>query len=255
MDARGIDSFRQILLHQREVLLREVANAEADLQRMAEERESELEEQAQEERAARLLARLDDRGKVELADIDRALARISEQRYGRCEGCGGRIARRRLAALPATPYCLDCAGRLERGELPETEAPPESGLLPPDYTLLTGRELEAVIRDQVRDDARIDTDELRIVCRHGVIYVEGSIPSEQEHQMLRRHLTDVMGLTEIVDHLQVNEILWERDDRTPGDEPAEGKPWDDSTGTDDVVEAHENGADFVPADRPTPEEE
>ena len=255
MDARGIDSFRQILLHQREVLLREVGNAEADLQRMAEERESELEEQAQEERAARLLARLDDRGKVELAEIDRALARISEQCYGRCEGCGGRIARRRLAALPATPYCLGCAGRVERGELTEVEAPPESGPLPPDYTLLTGRELEAVIRDQVHDDARIDTDELRIVCRRGVVYLEGSIPSEQEHQMLRRHLTDVMGLSEIVDHLQINEILWERDDRTPGDEPVEGKPWDDSTGTEDVVEAHENGANFVPSERPIPEEE
>lgn len=46
---------------------------------------------------------------AELADIDRALQRLSEGAYGRCAVCGRAISAERLEALPATPYCIDDA--------------------------------------------------------------------------------------------------------------------------------------------------
>jgi DnaK suppressor protein len=44
-----------------------------------------------------------------LEDLDLALARVAEGTYGRCEGCGGRIATERLSARPATRTCIGCA--------------------------------------------------------------------------------------------------------------------------------------------------
>src|SRR5712692_1538030 len=116
MDARKVEAFRQLLLRQRQILFHEAAHVQSDLQQIAEDRESKLEEAAHEDRAARLLARLDDRAKAELQEIERALFRIEVNRYGLCDGCGESIPGGRLAAVPATPYCRECAERVERGE-------------------------------------------------------------------------------------------------------------------------------------------
>lgn len=44
-----------------------------------------------------------------IADIDRALAKIADGSYGRCDGCGAEIGAPRLSALPATARCVGCA--------------------------------------------------------------------------------------------------------------------------------------------------
>ncbi len=46
----------------------------------------------------------------ELADIDAALTRIAEGRYGACQSCGGPMGLQRLRALPEARYCLACSG-------------------------------------------------------------------------------------------------------------------------------------------------
>lgn len=46
-----------------------------------------------------------------LADVDRALQKLDEGAYGRCELCGDEIAEARLEAMPATRYCISCASR------------------------------------------------------------------------------------------------------------------------------------------------
>ena len=66
------DALAQELIRQRAVLVGEAADTEADLHTLAEDREIELEERAQEERAARLLVQFDDREKHEIAEIDAA---------------------------------------------------------------------------------------------------------------------------------------------------------------------------------------
>jgi DnaK suppressor protein len=50
----------------------------------------------------------------ELEQIERALERIVEGVYGRCEFCGGKIAEARLNALPYTNTCIDCQRENER---------------------------------------------------------------------------------------------------------------------------------------------
>ena len=42
-----------------------------------------------------------------------ALRRIDAGTFGRCTNCGREIAGERLNALPYTPFCVDCARKLE----------------------------------------------------------------------------------------------------------------------------------------------
>jgi len=46
----------------------------------------------------------------ELAEIDEALGRIAEGRYGACLACGGPLGLQRLRAIPEARYCLGCSG-------------------------------------------------------------------------------------------------------------------------------------------------
>ncbi len=46
-----------------------------------------------------------------LYEVDRALTRIEEGRYGLCRRCGEPIDPARLNAIPYARYCLNCAGR------------------------------------------------------------------------------------------------------------------------------------------------
>lgn len=252
-----IAQFRRLLLTKRRALFSELTNVESNLKQIGEDREPEIEEAAQEERTARLLDRLDARGTAELQLIDAALGRIDARKYGVCVNCGQRIALPRLRALPETPYCRDCAEEAEQPGSPEREEPeparPEA--LPPDYSLLSGREMEEAVLDHLREDGRVDMEELRIVCRHGVVHLSGSVPSEREHKIVLQTITDVMGLKEVDDRLQVKEILWEREDRDKGEAAQEPRPWEEEAGTDDVTETQEDGRDFVPPTRPVPDED
>lgn len=47
----------------------------------------------------------------ELQRLEAALRRLEDDTYGLCLRCGEEIAEGRLRADPATPLCIDCAGR------------------------------------------------------------------------------------------------------------------------------------------------
>ena len=46
---------------------------------------------------------------AKLHDIDRALAKLDERTYGRCDNCGEPIAPERLEAIPWAVRCIDHA--------------------------------------------------------------------------------------------------------------------------------------------------
>jgi DnaK suppressor protein len=47
----------------------------------------------------------------ELAEIEAALLRIQEGRYGTCQSCGGPMGLQRLRAIPEARYCVACSGQ------------------------------------------------------------------------------------------------------------------------------------------------
>ena len=48
-------------------------------------------------------------GLHEIAQIRAALDRMREGTYGTCQKCGEDISAERLDAVPATPFCRNCA--------------------------------------------------------------------------------------------------------------------------------------------------
>jgi DnaK suppressor protein len=109
-----IKELRKKLLAQRRELFRTVAQIEDELLWLETDVESEMVERAQDEIFIRLLARLDDREKAEIEEIDRALTRIANGNYGRCEVCDQPIPLARLEALPAAAACLPCTQAREK---------------------------------------------------------------------------------------------------------------------------------------------
>jgi RNA polymerase-binding transcription factor DksA len=51
-----------------------------------------------------------------LRQVEAALERIEAGTFGLCEECQRAIHPERLDAIPYTPYCLDCAGRVQAEE-------------------------------------------------------------------------------------------------------------------------------------------
>ena len=47
--------------------------------------------------------------RTELDEVERALAKLDDGSYGRCEICSASIAPDRLEAMPATRFCIDHA--------------------------------------------------------------------------------------------------------------------------------------------------
>jgi DnaK suppressor protein len=55
-----------------------------------------------------------DRDKYALDELQSALDRIEDGTFGICEGCGGEISEKRLAARPTTTLCIQCKEDEER---------------------------------------------------------------------------------------------------------------------------------------------
>jgi DnaK suppressor protein len=52
----------------------------------------------------------------ELEEIDAALGRIAEGRYGTCLSCGGPMGLQRLRAIPEARYCVGCSAQAANGD-------------------------------------------------------------------------------------------------------------------------------------------
>jgi DnaK suppressor protein len=271
----------QLLLQRREALLKEFTEELDELRSTGIEPALELEERAQKARDTRIFARLDDRRERQIKEIDDALERIALGTYGICERCGKPIPPTRLRAMPTARFHVQCASEEEEGPRLMTEGeehlsaggaetlvaagreeePPEdlevearTEQVPPDISAFTDEEIEEYIRQLLTEDGRVDLDELQVTCRSGVMYLDGALPTEEQHQILLRYVTDVAGIQEIVDRLVIDELAWEREDRTEppvDEEPPSGTV---SGALEDVIETDQENRDFSPPTGPVQED-
>ena len=72
--------------------------------------------------------RLHDREKYLLAKVDKQLVRLKDGSIDVCEGCGEKIAFKRLMARPVTTLCIDCKEQNEREEAAVEQAGQGGGL-------------------------------------------------------------------------------------------------------------------------------
>lgn len=266
MDQQLLDEFQRLLYLRRGELMKEVAHTEADLQGLSEDDVADWSDRAQEERTRDELARLDTHVLEELREIELALQRVADHSYGVCEHCETAIPIERLRALPTTRSCAECAKQAEAAEgedAPIDDDVPEEGQVPPDLVNLSERELEEVIWDQIRDDGRVETEELEVSCKRGIVFLGGALPSVAQHSILLQLITDVLGFQDLVDRIEVEQLAWQREDRDklPGDEQREAGDDEQGNeqalyGSDDVIESSEEVlTEPSSLGHPTPEQE
>lgn len=95
---------------QLEKQLTELTGRVAQVEReRAEPMSADSEEQAVEAEDDEVLALQDDVLHREIAAIVRAIRRIDAGKYGNCTSCGIDIEPARLAVMPTTSMCIDCA--------------------------------------------------------------------------------------------------------------------------------------------------
>jgi len=258
MTDRDYIHLRSLLLDRRKELTDRVRSLEAGWEALG-ERDIELEEEAQKAGISEPYDLLDGRIKDEIEQIDLALSKMVVNDYGTCESCGDEIDLRRLEAIPWTRLCIECANEYERKRetLPETSEVIGSAKLPDDLQGLTNKQVERMIYERLGKEGRLDVEELQISVRKGVLYLEGALPGESEHQIVLRILTEEMGFAAVVDRLVVSDVMWETEDRTSGTVPPEATEeerliYDGEEMSDDVFEAEESDVPYMAPESPPP---
>ena len=122
MTVTDTESFRRILLEERDRVLRAIENLHNETPGSLEEATGEessfdnhLADTATVTYDREMDYTLEENSEAVLAAIDAALRRIEDGTYGTCQRCGNPIAPERLEALPYAELCIDCKRRVERG--------------------------------------------------------------------------------------------------------------------------------------------
>ncbi|HZD40089.1 MAG TPA: BON domain-containing protein [Terriglobales bacterium] len=248
---------------ERRALVEGIKDHDAIFRRAKAERESQLEELAKKEHDTQLLEHLDDREQERIRVIDNALARIEAGTFGSCERCGRFIDESRLRTMPTVALCEQCSAEIENqpAETEEHEGGSEtvqSAELPPDLDRLDDQEAQEYLTEMVRENGNIDMQELDIEVREGVVYLEGALPSEAEHEVLFNILTDVAGVQQVVDRITVQRLAWERKDRSESQRtlsagaPRKVPDQEPYGGTENIILTEEEGVDYEPPLDPPP---
>ncbi|TCK18064.1 TraR/DksA family transcriptional regulator [Thiogranum longum] len=93
----------------REEMVARINALEKDLHHQDQPVEKDFAEQVTQGENDDVLTALDDEARATVQKIDAALLRIKAGTYGVCERCGNPIGEKRLAAVPYTTVCIDCA--------------------------------------------------------------------------------------------------------------------------------------------------
>ncbi|MGO7863356.1 TraR/DksA family transcriptional regulator [Rhizobium leguminosarum] len=99
-------SVQAVLQTMKDDLVRRLGAIDADLC-VALEKDSE--ERATQVENDEVLREMQAEGRDQIGAIDAAIDRLNDGTYGRCVKCHHPIGKERLAAVPYTPFCIDCA--------------------------------------------------------------------------------------------------------------------------------------------------
>ena len=114
---KELEKYRRELLEKKSELAAEILKNRDAGEENAEEATQDIADKATSAYTKEFLFSLNDNERMMLKDIDDALERIDRAGFGVCANCANPIADKRLAAVPWTPYCVDCMELREKGQL------------------------------------------------------------------------------------------------------------------------------------------
>jgi DnaK suppressor protein len=104
----SIEKMRELLVTRRNALRKALAGDLSLLMQLREQTGGDVVDEALDAAQDEISSQLAEVESRELANIERALARIRSGNYGECEICNNRIPLARLNALPYATSCIEC---------------------------------------------------------------------------------------------------------------------------------------------------
>ncbi|HEY6216774.1 MAG TPA: TraR/DksA family transcriptional regulator [Pyrinomonadaceae bacterium] len=113
MDAQKLEHFRGLLLNQLRQYTEQIRTDQAAALEFHDDGVKDSVDLSVQDLNKEIALRLGERSSQVVADIDQALLRIKEGRYGICARCSQPIDERRLEALPTARYDAACQAAIE----------------------------------------------------------------------------------------------------------------------------------------------
>jgi len=105
--------YKKTLLEQKEKIVKKLSQLTSESKEVEADFAQDLVDKAESSYTKEFLLSLSDAEREQLRLIDDALRRLPTKEFGICQMCAKEIGKKRLTALPWTPYCIDCQQKKE----------------------------------------------------------------------------------------------------------------------------------------------
>jgi DnaK suppressor protein len=113
MGKKEREEFRKTLLQKKEIIVRKLSELTNESKEMETNVAQDVIDKAETSYTKEFLLSLSDADREQLLFIDEALKRLKRDEFGVCQLCQQEIGRKRLEAVPWTPYCINCQEKAE----------------------------------------------------------------------------------------------------------------------------------------------
>lgn len=113
MNKKQKEEFRKKLADKKEAIIQKLSGFINESKEMESNVAQDLVDKAETSYTKEFLLSLSDAERSQLLMIDEALRRLPRDEFGICQQCGQEIGRKRLAAIPWAPLCINCQEKNE----------------------------------------------------------------------------------------------------------------------------------------------
>ena len=107
------EKYKKALLSKKEEIIDKISEVYNESKEVESGIAQDLVDKAESSYTKEFLLSLSDADRKQLFLIDEALKRIEKGGYGICQMCEKGISKKRLSAIPWTPYCIECQEKEE----------------------------------------------------------------------------------------------------------------------------------------------
>jgi DnaK suppressor protein len=107
------EKYKKNLLEKKETIIAKLSEVYNESKEVESGIAQDIVDRAESSYTKEFLLSLSDTERAQLFMIDEALRRIEKNEFGICQMCGKNISKKRLDAVPWSPYCIECQQKSE----------------------------------------------------------------------------------------------------------------------------------------------
>jgi DnaK suppressor protein len=113
MNKKEMDVYKKKLIVRRNEIVQRLSEFQNESKEVETDIAQDVADKAESSYTKEFLLSLSDAEREQLFQIDAALKRIERKEFGSCQMCQKEINKKRMNALPWTPYCIECQEKSE----------------------------------------------------------------------------------------------------------------------------------------------